>query len=171
MKILHVLDHSLPEVDGYSVRSQNILLQQRRAGQVVVAVTSPKHGKVHAPVEVIDGIRFYRTCYEEPKGGIRGLPYIKEVLLILQLYGRILEIARREKVHIVHAHSPSLNGLAAYMAARRIQVPVVYEMRTLWEEAPAYGDRTLFGLLRFKISRWVETQLLRRVDAITVISQ
>jgi len=57
------------------------------------------------------------------------------------------------------------------MVARRIQVPVVYEMRTLWEEAPACGDRSLFGLLKFKVSRWIETQLLRRVCAIIVISR
>jgi len=171
MKVLHVLDHSLPEVDGYSIRSQNILLQQREAGDVVVAVTSPKHGKFEALLEEIEGIRFYRTPYEVSKSGFGALPYVKEVLLIRHLYQRILEIARQEKIQIVHAHSPSLNGIAAYLAGCWLNLPVVYEMRTLWEEAPAYQDQTVFGLLRLKVSRWLETLLLRRVRAITVISR
>ena len=171
MKVLHVLDHSLPEVDGYSIRSQNILLQQKHAGQHVVALTSPKHGRARVPSEEIDGIRFYRTCHEEAKRGIRSLPYFKETLLIIHLYRRIVEIAREEQIQIVHAHSPSLNGLAAYLAARRLNLALFYELRTLWEEAPSYGDRSLLGWLRFKISRWVESQLMKRVQAITVISQ
>ena len=65
MRILHVLDHSLPVHSGYSFRSQSILLAQRARGWDVAAVTSPKHeadfGPEAPPHEVIGGVAYYRT--------------------------------------------------------------------------------------------------------------
>ena len=43
LKILHILDHSLPLHSGYSFRSQAILRAQRKRGWEPVALTSPKH--------------------------------------------------------------------------------------------------------------------------------
>src|SRR5262245_58079842 len=110
MKILHVLDHSLPTVDGYSIRSHNILVHQKKCGVTVLAVTSPKHEFPRTAIEDIDGIRFYRTFSPEAKSGLKALPFIKEVILMAQLRARILEVAQQEKVDLIHAHSPSLNG-------------------------------------------------------------
>jgi hypothetical protein len=45
MKILHILDHSLPVVSGYSPRSHAILRFQKRLGLRPVGLTSPKHGR------------------------------------------------------------------------------------------------------------------------------
>jgi PEP-CTERM/exosortase A-associated glycosyltransferase len=171
MKILHVLNHSLPEIDGYSIRSYNILIHQKKHRLDVLAVTSPKQGRVAESVEEIGGIKFHRTNYEEPNQGVRARPFIKEGLLIFQLYRRVLEIARQEKVDLIHAHSPSLNGLAGYMVARHLRIPVLYEMRSLWEEGPEGQKRTPMEALKYATSRWIETQLLARVNAIGVISQ
>src|SRR6185295_15283940 len=100
-----------------------------------------------------------RASRDEPQGGVSAFPFIKETYLIVQLYQRILQVARQEKVDLIHAHSPSLNGLPSYAATRRLDIPVVYEMRSLWEEGPEDQKRTLFDRLKFVTSRWIETRL------------
>ncbi|HXX74403.1 MAG TPA: glycosyltransferase [Nitrospiraceae bacterium] len=171
MKVLHVLNHSLPYIDGYSIRSFNILQHQKLQGLNVTAVTSPKHERPTSPVEVIHGVSFYRTLPEEPKYGVFALPFLKESLLMLRLYSRIKEIAQREKVDLIHAHSPSLNVIPAYAVGRRLQLPVVYEVRTLWEELPEDRIPSLFDRMRYHISQWIDCRLLRLVDAVTVICE
>ena len=42
MKILHVLDHSLPLHSGYTFRTAAILTEQRIRGWETVHLTSPK---------------------------------------------------------------------------------------------------------------------------------
>ncbi|HEX9593843.1 MAG TPA: glycosyltransferase WbuB, partial [bacterium] len=43
MRILHVLDHSLPVHSGYTFRTRAILREQHRLGWETVHLTSPKH--------------------------------------------------------------------------------------------------------------------------------
>ena len=51
MKILHVLDHSIPLHSGYTFRTRSILKQQRLAGIETYHVTSPKHGNLEKEIE------------------------------------------------------------------------------------------------------------------------
>lgn len=61
MKILHVLDHSVPMHSGYSFRTLGILREQRARGWETCHLTSPKHTKDSPPVEEAEGLSFYRT--------------------------------------------------------------------------------------------------------------
>mgnify|MGYP000473419286 CR=1 FL=1 len=61
LRILHILDHSLPLHSGYVFRTLAILREQRRLGWETFQLTSPKQGPATAPVEDVDGWRFYRT--------------------------------------------------------------------------------------------------------------
>jgi len=61
MRILHVLDHSIPLHSGYSYRTLAILRQQRALGWETLHVTSAKHNIATAPAEDVDGLTFYRT--------------------------------------------------------------------------------------------------------------
>ena len=56
MKVLHVLDHSLPISSGYSYRSQSIVQHQKRLGLGPVVLTSPKHGSRADAQERIDDV-------------------------------------------------------------------------------------------------------------------
>ena len=125
MKILHVLDHSLPIGSGYSYRSRSIVTAQKRLGLEPVVLTSPKQGTERDDRELVDGIPHYRTG----RAGGR-LPFARELLLMLRLTSRIIRVARAEGAEVIHAHSPSLNGLPALWAGRRLGLPVIYEVRT-----------------------------------------
>ena len=48
---------------------------------------------------------------------------------------RIAEVCERVRPHLLHAHSPVLNVLPALRVARRLGLPVVYEVRAFWEDA------------------------------------
>jgi glycogen(starch) synthase len=59
--VLHILDHSLPEHDGYSFRSHSILTQLTRSGYGLSVITGPKQGDTSGAVETIDGVEYLRT--------------------------------------------------------------------------------------------------------------
>jgi PEP-CTERM/exosortase A-associated glycosyltransferase len=164
MKVLHVLDHSLPVASGYSYRSRSIGVFQQRLGLSPVVLTSPKHGSPRDDREVRDGIPHYRTG----RSGGR-VPFIRELRLMARLTRRIAQVAREEQISVIHAHSPLLNGLPALWAARRLGARVVYEVRTFWEDAAVNHGTFAEGSPRYRISRALESFLLKRVDAVVAI--
>ena len=56
MKILHVLDHSLPVHTGYTFRTRNILKQHAARGWRTVQVTGSKHPLQGPDPETVDGL-------------------------------------------------------------------------------------------------------------------
>ncbi|MGH7415891.1 MAG: TIGR04063 family PEP-CTERM/XrtA system glycosyltransferase [Candidatus Rokuibacteriota bacterium] len=164
MKVLHVLDHSLPVGSGYSYRSRSIVLFQKRLGLEPVVLTSPKHGGARDDREVLDGIPHYRTG---PGGG--RLPVVRELRLMVRLARRILQVAREHRVDVIHAHSPLLNGLPALWVGRRLGLRTVYEVRTFWEDAAVSHGTHGEGSLRYRVSRALETVVLRRADVVVAI--
>jgi glycogen(starch) synthase len=166
MIVLHVLDHSLPAMSGYSTRSRNILVFQREAGLHPVVVTSPKHPVPGPEREMLEGIAHYRT---RPGRGAN-VPYLRELSLMAALVRRIREVARAEGAQVLHAHSPLLNGLPALWAGRRLGLPVVYEARAFWEDAAVDHGTTREGSFRYRLSRRIETWLFRHADRVVVIA-
>jgi glycosyltransferase involved in cell wall biosynthesis len=166
-RVLHVLDHSLPHLSGYSVRSRYLLEAQRALQLTPLAVTSPKHGSGDG-CEEIEGIRYFRT---PARPASSKLPLLAEVQLMRQLAARLRDIVRQEQVHVLHAHSPVLNGIPALGVARRAGIPVVYEIRAFWEDAAVDHGTHRQGSLRYRAIRALETWLSRRVDAVGVISE
>ena len=61
MKILHILDHSIPLHSGYTFRTVSILKAQRALGWETFHLTSPKHVNCTVDEEDVDGWHFYRT--------------------------------------------------------------------------------------------------------------
>ncbi|SMC26400.1 PEP-CTERM/exosortase A-associated glycosyltransferase, Daro_2409 family [Desulfacinum hydrothermale DSM 13146] len=169
MKILHILDHSLPLQSGYAFRSRNILRSQKGAGLAPLALTSPKHEaswKGLAPsVHVIDGIVYHRSgSLDGRAGGILG-----EGALVWRLRSRIRRLMGRERPHVLHAHSPVLNALAAWVEARRAGIPMIYEIRAFWEDAAA--DLGTYGAAsaKYRLVRALETVVCRRADRVVTI--
>ncbi len=165
MKIIHILDHYKPHFSGYVFRTASILKNQQALGLEPVIVTSPKHGPVESPLDEIDGMRVYRTGETE----FGSLPFVKEKRLMKALQQRIEEAAEIEKPDIIHAHSPSLNGMPAVRAGRKLGIPVVYEVRAFWEDAAVDHGTFVEGSLKYRISNHLETNLFRDADALFTI--
>jgi PEP-CTERM/exosortase A-associated glycosyltransferase len=168
MKILHVFDHSIPLQSGYSFRSRAILRAQRARGWQPVALTGPKQGTSPAAVETLDDLTFYRT---PPATGWLGRGLLEPLGVIRAIQQRLLEVARREQPDILHAHSPALNGVAAVRVGRTLNIPVVYEVRAFWEDAAVdHGTSQAWGP-RYRLTRALETWVLRRANAVTTICE
>ncbi|MES2058387.1 MAG: TIGR04063 family PEP-CTERM/XrtA system glycosyltransferase [Pseudomonadota bacterium] len=164
MRILHALDHGLPLQSGYTFRTRAILKAQMRRGWHVAAITGPRHGASEADFERVDGIDFYRTP------AVKGWPSPFGELREIQTFARRIAAAIDEfQPDIVHAHSPVLDALAALRAARRRNVPLVYEIRAFWEDAAVGNGTGRQGSLRYRATRALETWAVGKADAVAVI--
>ncbi|HSE95168.1 MAG TPA: TIGR04063 family PEP-CTERM/XrtA system glycosyltransferase [Methylomirabilota bacterium] len=169
MRILHVLDHSVPVSSGYSFRTLAILQHQRARGWETAQLTSTKHPGATGREEDVEGFRFHRTL---PSGGIlERLPVVNQLEVIRSLRRRLDQVIRTVAPDILHAHSPALNGAAAVLAARRHALPLVYEMRALWEDGAVSHGTAGEGGLRYRAGRALETWVLRRAAAVTTICE
>ncbi len=170
MRILHILDHSLPLHSGYSFRTAAILREQRALGWETVQLTTPRQGLSSVEREQADGWTFDRTPYRP-----RALAQVPAVGAYLDemaaTAARIDQLVTRERPEVLHAHSPVLNALPALWVARKRGLPCVYEMRAAWEDAAVDHGSTREGGLRYRLSRALESFALRRVDAITTICE
>ena len=166
MRVLHVLDHSIPLHSGYTFRTAAILREQRALGWETFHVTSPKQGKTAAAMEDVDGLRFYRS--EVPPAGPAG---INEWRLIRATEARLEQLARELRPDVIHAHSPVLNAIPAIRVGRRLGIPVVYEIRAFWEDAAVDHGTTSEGGLRYRATRALETWAIKRVDHVFTICE
>ena len=119
MRILHILDHSIPLHSGYTFRTAAILREQRALGWETHHLTSPKQGECAAAAEEVDGLLFHRCPAPAPVAA--GLD---ELRLMQVLESRLEELARALRPDILHAHSPVLDVLPAIRVGRRRAVPV-----------------------------------------------
>jgi len=169
MRVLHILDHSLPLQSGYTFRTVAILREQRALGWETLQLTTPRHGNSSSEDEEIEGWRFHRT--RPPSARMRFTPadvYVREMAATAR---RIDELIDEHSPDILHAHSPALNVLPALWVGRKRHLPVIYEVRALWEDAAVDHGTTVEGSLRYRVSRALETYALRRADRITTICE
>ena len=169
MRILHVLDHSIPLHSGYTFRTLAILREQRALGWETLHLTSPKHVGTQASEEDVEGWHFHRTSM--PASVLSKIPLVSELRLMQRTARRIEEIARRHRPDIIHAHSPVLDAIPALRVGKRLGIPVVYEVRAFWEDAAVDHGTARDGGIRYRLSRAVETHALRRADAVTTICE
>ena len=168
-RVLHILDHSIPLHSGYTFRTAALLREQRARGWETFHLTSPKQGETATPFEDVDGLRFYRTPVA--KGTLARIPVGKELALMKQLETRLEEVAREIRPDIIHAHSPVLNALPAIKVARKLGIPVVYEIRAFWEDAAVDHGSTQEGSLRYRATRKLETRAIQQVDHVFTICE
>jgi PEP-CTERM/exosortase A-associated glycosyltransferase len=168
VRILHVLDHSIPLHSGYTFRTLAILREQRRLGWETFHVTSPKHTATRDSEETVDGWHFYRTLV--PTGG-KKLPGLGEIELMRQFERRLRAVAEMVEPHVIHAHSPVLNAIPALRVGKELGIPVVYEVRAFWEDAAVDHGTTTEGSLRYRLSHGTETYALRRAAHVFTICE
>lgn len=169
LRVLHILDHSIPLHSGYTFRTLSILREQRKLGWETHHLTSPKHVGCQVDEESVDRWHFYRTG--KATGAFANTPLLGELRLMKKLESRLEEVVRHVRPHILHAHSPVLNAIPALRVGRRLGLPVVYEIRAFWEDAAVDHGTTREGSLRYRMTRSLETWALRRVDHATTICE
>ena len=165
MRILHVLDHSLPLHSGYTFRTRAILKAQQAAGMDVRGVTGLRHSAEGPAVEEADGLLFHRTF-----GMAEGPVGLREWREISAFAEGIEAVVRDWRPDVIHAHSPSLCGAAALKVARQHDIPVVYEIRAFWEDAAVGNGTSREGSVKYRLTRALENRVVAGADAIFTIS-
>ncbi len=162
LRILHVLDHSLPLHSGYTFRTLSLLREQRALGWETVQLTTPKQGAGTSLQEDADGWTFHRTPSAD------GCNVLTQMRLTA---GRLDSVIQATRPDVIHAHSPVLNAVPSLWVGHRRRLPVVYEVRAFWEDAAVDHGSTAEGSLRYRASRALETFALQRADQVTTICE
>ena len=140
-------------------------------GFTPVVLTSPKHEESlkHNTLacETINNIKYYRTGLS-PQYPV---PVLSELLLMYLLYNRILDVAKNEHPDILHAHSPVLNAIPAIWASKKLNIPVVYEIRAFWEDAAVDHGTYTENSWKYKLTKNIETWVCKKVDHIGILCE
>ena len=155
-RVLHILDHSLPLQSGYTFRTRAILTSLQKAGVEVRAITGARHSAEGPPRETIDGLTFERLPAAPAPGGAPGLREWREIETLRK---QIERVAHDWQPDILHAHSPALCGMAGLRAARRLGLPLVYEIRAFWEDAAVGNGMGREGSLKYRLTRALENRV------------
>ena len=166
MRILHVLDHSLPVHSGYTFRTRAILKAQIEMGWEVAGLTGPRQSLFGNSPDVADGLRFFRTAAVPPTRS--PLREMREISALGRRLGEVIAEWRPDQLHV---HSPVLNALAAMRVARRHKLPLVYEIRAFWEDAAVGNGTDREGSARYRVTKLLETRAARSADAVAVICE
>jgi glycogen(starch) synthase len=166
MRVLHVLDHSLPMHSGYTFRTRAIVKAQLARGWEVACLTGPRQVDPADDPEIVDGITFYRT----PKPPAAPSP-IAEWREIRALGTRLDALIGEWRPDQLHAHSPVLTALGALPVARRHNIPLLYEIRAFWEDAAVGNGTGTEGSAKYLLTRRLETHVAHRADAVAVICE
>ena len=201
MKILHTLAKSYPALNGYSVRSHEILrAQNSHPGVESIGLTSPYYAGIYGEGldEKIDGVQYVRTHDNhapesmgpsERKIMIKNRfflwrilsrlsyplklfsMYRKEKLLINLFQRRIEQVSNTMKPDVIHAHTPFKVGLPSMNVAKLHKIPFIYEVRGIWEDS-AVARGTYNRLgLRYFRFRRMENKVMRGADRIFCLTE
>ena len=168
-RILHVLDHSLPTHSGYTFRTRALMKAQVAKGWDVAGVTGVRHpepGQTNEDGggETVDGLTFYRTAPVAPARAP-----IREWREIGALAKRIEALVEQWQPDLLHAHSPVMDAMAALRVGKRLDIPVIYEIRAFWEDAAVGNGTGREGSLRYWLTKQLETHAVKSADAVAVI--
>ena len=174
MKVLHVLYQSLPNSAGSSIRSRDIVNNQLKMGLNPVIITSPfqqsfEKGKLK---ETNSGITFYRTFSNENEVvsekitsfSIQIMKFFRIINFSLQVY----KVVKKENIDVIHAHAMFFCAFSAQFAGFLLNKPVVYEIRSLWEER--YKKNGFIYYLIFSFVTVLETFSMLFANHIVVIN-
>ena len=164
MRVLHVLDHSLPLHSGYTFRTRAILKAQQAAGLEVRGITGQRQLRDGPEPEKAEGLLFHRT-----PGLAGGPPLWREWREVEAQAEAIVRLGDQWRPDVLHAHSPALCGMAALKAAHRLGLPLVYEIRAFWEDAAVGNGQGREGSPRYRLTRALENHVVARADHVVTI--
>jgi glycosyltransferase involved in cell wall biosynthesis len=134
-RLCYVLHNSLPQASGgYATRSHGLAMALDKTGYEMIAVTRPGYpqdlpgsGQPDAADLSIDGVRYCRIAYPQRR---RQVPLGAYMDASIQEFEKCF---RRYRPAAVMAASFYTSALPALIAARRLDIPCIYEIRGLAE--------------------------------------
>ena len=174
MKVLHVLYQSIPNSAGSSIRSRDIINNQLKVGLTPIIITSPfqqsfEKGKLK---ETNSGITYYRTFSNEnevvSEKKTSFLIQIMKFFRIINFSLQVYKVVKKENIDVIHAHATFFCAFSAQFAGCLLNKPIVYEIRSLWEER--YKKNSFINYMIFSFVTVLETFSMLFANHIVVIN-
>jgi glycosyltransferase involved in cell wall biosynthesis len=172
-RVLNVLAFSLPYSSvGYATRSHGLAIGIKHAGWDIRPYTRPcfpydlkpeLEGQTLPEQDEIDGIT-YRRIFDFERQGMNEVKYLHAAISCLT---RVIE---KEQPEVVHAASNYVTALPAMIAARRLGVPFVYEMRGFWEVTRSSRDEAFENTPKYRFMKQFEGLVARHADHVITIT-
>lgn len=147
-------------------------MSQLELGIDVVAVTAPFQSS-RLPVDVINGVTYFRTSVGD-KDSItdKRKPMARRVLRLFKIakfYYQLKKIIKLEQPDLLHAHAMFFCGLPAIWLGKKFNLPVVYEVRSLWmlNKTSKNNKKSLIEIVLFKIELYV----MKRANKVIAINE
>lgn len=159
--------------NGYSTRTRGVANGMKSAGENVVVVARPGYpwdskADIAKPFPKrresrLDGIQYVHI----PGGNLNRDPIDHYVM---QSADALVREARMFRPSVIQAASNFRTALPALIAARRLGIPFVYEVRGLWEFTEASTKPGFENTQRFEAMRDVETLVATNADRVLAIT-
>ncbi|HYP91089.1 MAG TPA: glycosyltransferase [Polyangiaceae bacterium] len=168
---MYVASSSLPfQVTGYTVRTQQLIKALLATGFRAHVALRPGYPSDRGVATVaadgehrIDGVCYTSLpCVHSRRAGLDEYLVAATEALVAH--------ARRTRPAIVHAASNHVNALPALLAARRLGLPFVYEVRGLWELTAATRHVDWESSERFALERDLETLVAQNADRVLTLT-
>lgn len=173
-RLVYVLHNSLPySSGGYATRSHGVACGLAAKGRDVVCVTrpgfpldiKPDMAPIDMPiVDRIDGIAYLRVV----NPGRRNL---LEYQYVIRAMDSLEAQFRRLRPAYVQAGSNYVTALPALVAARRLGIPFIYEVRGLWEITRMSRDDKFGDSISFDVQRHIEATVAREADHVFTLTE
>ncbi|MFW9880212.1 MAG: glycosyltransferase family 4 protein [Candidatus Thorarchaeota archaeon] len=179
-KILHLLDASLPNLSGYSIRSHNILLYQNKY-VLSFALTSPSFRQKKIP-DIIENIIYFRY----PPNKVYNFFFKFKILNKLKIskifemvYYSILKIPLIYlkkavdvlKPNIIHGHSTAKFAKFGEKIARKKKIPFIYEVRGFVEDTLVEQGFIRHNSYKYLKRRVQENSLMNRAKIVITLGK
>ena len=175
--LLYVTSGSLPHMQsGYAHRSHGLMRALAAQGTSVVCVTrpgfpadtpsfaNPKDITDARRQEIVDGVTYHRI--ESP------LRTKKSALAYIDAASHALEkFYLEQRPRVIMAASNHLTALPALIAARRVGLPFIYEVRGFWEITQASRDPTYLNSVRYDNAVTLESLTAQEADLVLTLNQ
>lgn len=183
-RILYVLHKSLPhENDGYATRSHELARALLAMGNDLICVTRPgfphdlkpkgKGVKKVPPIESDDGVAYHRLPLpmrsDFPPAPQEYMAHAS-IEYLQRAADTLTEVMRHHRPACVIAASNSTTGIPACLAARRLGLPFVYEVRGFWELSQASKASSYLLTTTGRQERFLEVELTKSADAVITLT-
>lgn len=168
--------HSTGEYNsnGYSTRTTGLTTAVTEAGVDLFIAARPgypwdsnvnkKMPKEKRLIRKYQGV----DTYFNPGVSLRNDPLDKFVQIAADIYVRE---AMMNRPSVIVSASNHITALPALIAARRLGIPFIYEVRGLWEITAAAGNETWHHSERFELARRIESLVANEADRAFAITE
>jgi len=170
--LLYVAASALPyHTSGYTTRTHEVACALRDLEPNVYVMTRPGY-----PLDRKDRVGDAQSLetwvgdvpYQHARYPANNRPVLHYALQAAKV---VAEAAARHRVAVIHAASNHVNALPALLAAKKLGIPFVYEMRGLWELSRVSRQPAFMGSHGYKQGLALEGLVARHASHVFVISE